>query len=120
MLFTLPEDARWNAERQAVEFGVEIGDYHRRVRLPRRLFQSLVPEQPSPERCVEAITSSGPGSRPPPRRSCAEGQLPALAAISLRRQTECPTNSRMMSRVPEGDEVHLSGGDPLAHRPART
>jgi hypothetical protein len=21
MLFTLPEDARWNAERQAVEFG---------------------------------------------------------------------------------------------------
>jgi hypothetical protein len=28
MLFTLPEDARWNAERQAVEFGVEIGEYH--------------------------------------------------------------------------------------------
>jgi hypothetical protein len=27
MLFTLPEDARWNAERQAVEFGVEIGEY---------------------------------------------------------------------------------------------
>jgi hypothetical protein len=23
---TLPEDARWNAERQAVEFGVEIGE----------------------------------------------------------------------------------------------
>jgi len=23
--FTLPEDARFNAERQAVEFGVEIG-----------------------------------------------------------------------------------------------
>jgi hypothetical protein len=32
----------------------------------------------------------------------------------------CPTNSRMMSRVPEGDEVHLSGADPQAHRPART
>jgi hypothetical protein len=25
-VFRLPEDARWNAERQAVEFGVEIGD----------------------------------------------------------------------------------------------
>src|ERR1700731_4471545 len=45
---------------------------------------------------------------------------PALAAISLRGKTECPTNSRMMSRVPEGDEVHLSGADPQAHRPART
>ena len=45
---------------------------------------------------------------------------PALAAISLRGKTECPTNSRMMSRVPEGDELHLSGADPQAHRPART
>jgi len=26
MFFTLPEDARWNADRQAVEFGVEIGE----------------------------------------------------------------------------------------------
>ena len=26
MFFTFPEAARWNAERQAVEFGVEIGD----------------------------------------------------------------------------------------------
>jgi hypothetical protein len=27
MFFTFPEDARWNAERQAVEFGVVIGEY---------------------------------------------------------------------------------------------
>jgi hypothetical protein len=27
MFFTFPEDARWNAEQQAVEFGVEIGEY---------------------------------------------------------------------------------------------
>jgi hypothetical protein len=25
LFFVFPEDARWNAERQAVEFGVEIG-----------------------------------------------------------------------------------------------
>jgi hypothetical protein len=25
MFFTFPEDARWNGEQQAVEFGVEIG-----------------------------------------------------------------------------------------------
>jgi hypothetical protein len=52
--FTFPEDARWNADRQAVEFGVEIGEYHGVVRLPRRVFQRLLPERPTPERCVEA------------------------------------------------------------------
>ena len=26
MFFTFPEDARWNADRQAVEFRVEIGE----------------------------------------------------------------------------------------------
>jgi hypothetical protein len=32
MFFTFPEDARWNAEGQAVEFGVEIGGYRGVVR----------------------------------------------------------------------------------------
>lgn len=54
MFFTFPEDARWNAERQAVEFGVEIGEYYGVVRVPRRVLQRLLPEQPTPERCVEA------------------------------------------------------------------
>ena len=54
MFFTFPEDARWNAERQAVEFGVEIGEYRGMVRVPRRAFQRLMPERPTPERCVEA------------------------------------------------------------------
>jgi hypothetical protein len=48
-----PEDG-WNAERQAVEFGVEIGDHGGVVRVPRRVFQRLLPERPTPERCVEA------------------------------------------------------------------
>jgi hypothetical protein len=42
MFFTFSADARWNAERQAV------------VRVPRRVFQWLLPERPTPERCVEA------------------------------------------------------------------
>ena len=50
---TFPEDARWNAGRQAVEFGVEIGEYSGVVRVPRRVFQRLLPETPTPERCVE-------------------------------------------------------------------
>ena len=54
MFFTFPEDARWNAERQAVEFGVEIGEYSGVVRVPRRAFQRLLPERPTPERCIEA------------------------------------------------------------------
>ena len=53
MFFTFPEDTRWNAERQAVEFGAEIGDYTGVVRVPRRIFR-LLPERPTPERCVEA------------------------------------------------------------------
>jgi hypothetical protein len=39
-----PEDARWNAHRQAVEFGVEIGEYHGVDRVPRRMCKpSLIP-----------------------------------------------------------------------------
>ena len=54
MFFTFPEDARWNADRQAVGFGVEIGEYRGVVRIPRRVFQRLLPERPTPERCLEA------------------------------------------------------------------
>jgi len=54
MFFTFPEDSRWNAEEQAVEFGVEIGEYRGVVRVPRRVFQRVLPERPTPERCLEA------------------------------------------------------------------
>jgi hypothetical protein len=54
MFFTFPEDARWNDDREAVEFGVEIGEYRGVVRVPRRVFQQLLLERPTPERCVEA------------------------------------------------------------------
>jgi hypothetical protein len=54
MIFTFPEDARWNAEQQAVELGAEVGEYRGVVRVPRRVLQRLLPERPTPERCVEA------------------------------------------------------------------
>ena len=54
MFFTFPENAHWNAEQQAVEFGVEIGEYRGVVRVSRRVFQRLLSERPTPERCVEA------------------------------------------------------------------
>jgi hypothetical protein len=53
MFFTFPEDARWNEDRYAVEFGIEIGEYAGTVRVTRRVFQSLLSERPTPERCVE-------------------------------------------------------------------
>ena len=51
MFFIFPEDAHWNADRQAVEFG----EYRGIVRVPRRVFQRLLPERPTPERCVEVF-----------------------------------------------------------------
>ena len=54
MFFTFTDDARWNADRQAVEFSVEIGEYRGVVRVPRHVFQRLLPERPTPERCIEA------------------------------------------------------------------
>ena len=54
MFFAFPEDARWNDERQAVEFGIAIGEYEGVVRVPRRVFQRLLSEPPTPERCLEA------------------------------------------------------------------
>src|ERR1700739_4802846 len=54
VFFTFPEDARWNRERIAVEFGVEIGEYRGVVRVPRRVLQQLLGDTPTPARGVEA------------------------------------------------------------------
>jgi hypothetical protein len=53
MLFRFPPDARWNPERSVVEFGIGIGDYEGVVRIPRRVFQTLLDKAPTPERCLE-------------------------------------------------------------------
>ena len=54
MFFTFPEDAHWDDEGQAVVFGVEIGEYRGVVRVRRRVFQRLLSERPTLERCLEA------------------------------------------------------------------
>jgi hypothetical protein len=55
MFFRCPPDARWNPERLVVEFGIGIGEYERVVRVSRRVFQILIPETLTPERCLEAF-----------------------------------------------------------------
>jgi hypothetical protein len=54
MFFRFPPDARWNPERLTVEFSVGVGEYEGTVRVSRRVFQSLLDQSPTPERCMEA------------------------------------------------------------------
>lgn len=54
IFFRFPPDARWNAEQSALEFGIGVGEYEGVVRVPRRVFQGLLNDSPTPERCLEA------------------------------------------------------------------
>src|ERR1700751_5281739 len=45
---------RWNPDRAVVEFGIGVGEYEGVVRVSRRVFQILLPQAPTPERCLEA------------------------------------------------------------------
>ena len=55
VFFTFPEDARWNVELDAVEFTVLLGEYQGTVRVHRRVFQRMLDQSPTPERCMEAF-----------------------------------------------------------------
>jgi hypothetical protein len=60
MFLIFPEDTRWNAEQQAVEFGVEVGKYRGVVRVPRRVFQRLLPDRPTPSGASRSTTLEDP------------------------------------------------------------
>jgi hypothetical protein len=53
--FKFPEDVRWNADREAVEFSVILDPYEGTVTVSRRVFQRLLDQSPTPERCLEAF-----------------------------------------------------------------
>jgi hypothetical protein len=53
-LFSFPEDARWNPAAEAVEFGIEVGEYRGVVRVPSRVFRHLLGQRPTPQGCIEA------------------------------------------------------------------
>ena len=55
VFFSFPEDARWNGDRDAVEFTVLLGEYEGTMRVARRVFQRLLDQSPTPERCLEAF-----------------------------------------------------------------
>jgi hypothetical protein len=54
MFFTFPKDARWNPERETVEFGVAIGEYESVMRVSRQVFRRFIDGAVTPERCMEA------------------------------------------------------------------
>jgi hypothetical protein len=54
MFFSFPEDARWNPDLRAVEFGVGIGEYEGVVRVPRDVFRRFIDGAVTPEKCLEA------------------------------------------------------------------
>jgi hypothetical protein len=62
MFFRFPLDARWNPDRNTVEFGIGVGKYEGVVHISRRVLQILIPETLTPERCLEAFTCTAPGS----------------------------------------------------------
>lgn len=55
LFFEFPEDARWNAERDCVEFSVILRPYRGTTRIARRVFQHLLDQSPTPQRCLEAF-----------------------------------------------------------------
>ena len=54
VLFTFPEDARWNEALSSVEFGVGVGEYEGVVRVNRRVFRNMLDQRPTAQRCLEA------------------------------------------------------------------
>jgi Protein of unknown function (DUF1488) len=54
MFFRFPPDARWNPDRNTVEFRIGVGEYEGVVRVSRRVFQILLLDALTPERCLEA------------------------------------------------------------------
>jgi hypothetical protein len=55
LFFEFPEDARWRDDRKAVEYSAILGPYEGTVRIGRRVFQHLLDQAPTPERCMEAF-----------------------------------------------------------------
>jgi hypothetical protein len=55
LFFEFPDDARWNGDRDAVEFSVILGPYEGTVRVGRRVFQGLLEQSPTPQLCIEAF-----------------------------------------------------------------
>src|SRR5580700_5362107 len=62
MFFSFPEDARWNVERNAVEFGVEIGEYEAWCAFPAVFSNAFFWKAPRQNAALRATISIEPDS----------------------------------------------------------
>ncbi|HXP29776.1 MAG TPA: DUF1488 family protein [Stellaceae bacterium] len=54
-MFIFPGEPRWDEERDAVAFEVELGEYRGLVLVPRRVLHHALGRKPSPAECVEYL-----------------------------------------------------------------
>ena len=83
MFISFPEDARWNPDREAVEFGVGIGEYKGVVRVARQGFRCFLDGSVTPERCLEAYHLQRTGFERIAERKLRQRQLTDDANIEI-------------------------------------
>jgi hypothetical protein len=83
MFFSFPEDARWNPDREAVEFGVGIGEYEGVVRVARQVFRCFLDGSVTPERCLEAYHLQRTGLERIAERKLRQRQLTDDANVEI-------------------------------------
>jgi hypothetical protein len=108
IFFAFPEDARWNPDQMAVEFGIDLGEYRGVVRVNRRVFQHLLSDMPTPERCAETYHLH-------------RTRLELIAERKIRRrQLTDDGNIEITGRDPRGRgpraSVHVRGAEVLRSR----
>jgi hypothetical protein len=62
MFFRFPPDARWNPDRNTVEFGVGVGEYEGLVRVSGACSKFCFRKRRYPKGASKAITFTGLGS----------------------------------------------------------
>jgi hypothetical protein len=67
MFFRFPPDARWNLDRNAVEFGIGVGEYEGVVRSPGACSKSCSQRPPRLNAALKPTISTEPGSNSSPR-----------------------------------------------------
>jgi hypothetical protein len=63
LFFQFPEDARWNATAEAVEFSVILGPYEGTVRVPKSPSRGCSTKRRHPNGVLRPFISNAPGSR---------------------------------------------------------
>lgn len=107
LFFEFPEDARWNDERDAVEFSVILRPYEGTVRIARRVFQGLLDQRPTPERCVEAFHLQRTRFEMVAERKLRRRQLTEDGNVEI-------TGRDLREKTPPAGQDSLFGETPLA------